>query len=327
MTEIASKAGLIARFCAHINRGPEKLEEALAAVSDDSLRTMLEQAYQEASRPTRFLSDRYTSPSPAFEQGYHLLSKILDADVIDPIEFFRNRLRVPDPAAMTFIMMRRYWQTQGACEYDDEGQLTHFDYDPDNITEHTVSVITGDYISFSRIARYGYSMAGIGQLVTRTGEQWRGQGHGTALVRAFEAECEKMAQARGEQMKTYLVESEGDAQRFWAKMGYRWVVNSRYYQPPIDWDYETGERRFDEVPELLMIKVVGQPDSQSIDSQLLRDTVRATYLDWYIPIKASPIAREKIEAYVFDKLYADFEDSIENYGDTVPLSLPPKYQG
>lgn len=321
----SSQAEAISQFCALVNQGSDKLEQALSAIAEDSLRTTLAQAYQEAHRPTRFAEDRFLSPSPAFEQGYQLLATILDADVIDPIDFFRARLRV-DPAAMTFIMMRRYWQTQGACEYDKDGHLTHFDYNPSNVTEHTVSVITGDYISFDKIGRSGESMAGIGQLATLAGGQWRGQGHGTALVRAFEAECDKMAQARNETMKTYLVESEGDAQRFWAKMGYRWVVNSRYFQPPIDWDYETGERHFDEVPELLMVKVIGQPNSQSIDSQLLRDTVRATYLDWYTPKQASPIATEKINAYVFGKLYTDFEQSIANYGDSVPLSLPPKYQ-
>ncbi len=223
-----------------------------------------------------------------------------------------------------FVMMGRLWRASGPQEYDLAGRLVRFAFDPLTVTESIVSSISGHYMSLQPVGRSKQSIGAIGNLVTR--EQFRGgQGHGTELIQAFEQESARIAAGRGERLELYVLEAQEESQGFWYKRGYRWPSGTRYAQPPLEFDPTTGERLHNEVPETLMVKIPGKPDTTSVDARLLTDAVRIMYLNWCLAeTKTYPVvAARRAEEYVMGKVLGEFRDSLPARGASVPLVTPP----
>jgi hypothetical protein len=100
-------------------------------------------------------------------------------------------------------------------------------------------------------------------------------------------------------------------------------MGTRYMQPPIDYDRVSGKPLFPAVPELLMVKPLGNSMGNSIDRELLIDAVYSLYKKWYIFDYIPEKARPEAEAYVFGTLFKDFLDSLPPGDGHVPLVLPP----
>ena len=302
--------------------------DAAASEDERALLDTLRETYRQAVRPTDFVTRHVAWADEIFEQCYELLRLTFQPAELSPREGYVRHLtaRAGMPTArenVPYVMMGRFWRVAGPQRYDAAGRLAHFGFDPLMVTEQVASVISGNLMPLVPPAVPGASIGAIGHLATREHLRRRG-GHGGTLVAQFERAMEALAAARGETLSLLVLEAEPDAMAFWARQGYRWPVGSRYAQPPLDWDPDTGERRYDEVPELLMVKNPHDPGATTVDAQLLRHAVRTLYENWCLarPRTFAPHAAARAEQYV-EGVYAAFEASLPAGAASVPLGEPP----
>ena len=301
-----------------------------AASSDDErvLRDTLRATYRQAARPTDFVTRHISRADETFEQCYELLRLTFQPAELSPREGYVRHLTAPasvPPAHLRvpYLMMGRFWRVAGPQRYDAAGRLVRFGFDPLMVTEQVASVISGNFMTLVPPAAPRVGIGAIGHLATREQLRRRG-GHGGTLVAQFERAMEALAAARGEKLSLLVLEAEPDAMAFWARQGYRWPVGSRYAQPPLDWDPATGERLYDEVPELLMVKNPHDPAAATIDAQLLRHVVRTLYESWCLARTRTfaPEAAARAAEYV-EGVYAAFEASLPAGAVSIPLGEPP----
>jgi GNAT superfamily N-acetyltransferase len=169
-----------------------------------------------------------------------------------------------------------------------------------------VAVAAGDYIPLPS----GGAIGALGHLVTDPAG--RGHGHGRALAGAFERSLLDEAAAQGRGLDLLLLESRPSACAFWAQLAYRWVDGSRYHQPALRADPQTGRSAHDPVAELLMVKAPGFVPSDSVSTDLLVEAVSSTYRHWYQPDVAdlTPPAWARVTASLWGPLFSDFLASL-----------------
>jgi hypothetical protein len=300
-------------------RAAASLEPALATQEERALLGLLVSTFQAALNPGVFVNLSIEDVNADLDQTYELLSSTFDETVLGPKEGYVAGIRARRQQAgpHTSALLSRFWQVLGLHDYDRDGRLRVFRFDPLASTRHIASVIGGSYFTVSD--RPGEGFAGIGHLATVPGRR-RG-GHARAITDEFERRMHSLAAHRGERLQAIILESERMSRPYWYRMGYRWPRGSVYFQPPMDFDHETGEALLPAVPECLMLKVTNG-DSATIRRDLLLDIVRALYDRWYLPRSASPAAQAAISAYLFDGLLGDFAASLPD-GDDIPLDEPP----
>lgn len=339
----AHRERIVEQFCARVNalllNGQDAantiLGQAAPAASGDeqALLDDLRIACRQALHPTDFILRHIRQADAAFEQCYELMRLTFPPAELNPragyVRRFATQANVPAPQArVPFVMIGRFWRVSGLQRYDSAGRLVHFGFDPLMATEQIASVIAGNYMTLPPQGPEpdpdpGAGIGAIGHLATREHLRRTG-GHGGTLVAAFEREMETLAAARGETTRLLVLEAEPDAMAFWARQGYRWPVGSRYAQPPLDFDPATGQRLYDEVPELLMIKNPHDPAATSVDAQLLRHAVRTLYEHWCLARvrEFAPAAAARAEGDVWN-IFAAFEASLPADTASVPLGDPP----
>jgi hypothetical protein len=325
---------LIEQFCAGVNSGLERSEDCSPQVydqlkaevgEDEELVELLDDLrgqFRGAFEPTEFTNRRILKPGLDFDRCYALLRQSLGVDVVDPKEAFAGALSrdpfAPDDPA--YALVARFWKTPGLQQYSKDGQLVRFNHDPLTVMESIVAVCSGDYMNIKN--RPGSGMGAVGQAAARQAK--RGAGHGWSVAAFFEEEMARLAAERGERLTLMILEAEPGARKFWARQGYRWPRGTQYMQPPLEYD-ETGEPAFPAVPELLMVKVMGQPEATHIDRELLVDALRTLYHNWYIIIARDlpEAARKRVDELVFGKLFTDFMNTLPTDGTKVELVQPP----
>jgi len=328
---------LMRQFCDIVNKGLSQgkdlselaYEELGASISEIPQKSFLDQLYRNyrlAQQPANFFNLRVWEPDERFDQCYELMRVTFGEGELESRERYVEMVRSlkDEHHPYPLVMIGRFWHASGPQLYDASGQLVQFDFNPLAITDNIVSVISGNYMAMQVSQRQGEGIGAIGHLATRDRFR-RGQGHGTALLKAFEQEVEMVATMRGERMRLIILEAQADSWWFWAKRGYRWPAGTRYSQPPLDFDPLTGERRFDEVPELLMVKVWDDLAATHVDSKLLMDAVRTIYQNWCLAKTASysTEAARRARDYVFGKVFAEFVASLPPGGKPVVLREPP----
>jgi hypothetical protein len=329
---------LIQLFCDIVNKGLAKredygkvaYEQVSATATKPGEKSLLDQLYQnycQALQPHNFFNLKITEPDERFEQVYELLRLTFAEDELDPKEVLLdsfNAIKKEQAESFVYpIMIGRFWRTLGPQLYDASGRLQQFAFNPLVTTDNIIGASSGTYMSMEPSQRKYLSLGAIGHLVTR--DHFRGgQGHGTALLKAFEQEVEGLAIERGDKLQLILLEAQADSRGFWAKEGYLWPVGSRYAQPPLEFDPVTGERFHDEVPEYLMVKIWNDPVATHIDSKLLTDAVRIMYQNWCLEKIATytPEAAKRATDYVIGKVFAEFVASLPQGGEPVPLENP-----
>lgn len=332
---------VVQQFCQRVNEllragqveagailGHVPLPHEAATEDERALLDTLRATYRQAARPTDFVTRRISRADETFEQCYELLRLTFQPAELSPRVGYVRHLtaQAATPAARSdvpYVLMGRFWRVAGPQRYDAAGRLVCFGFDPLMVTEQVASVISGNYMTLVPPAGPGMGIGAIGHLATRETLRRRG-GHGGTLVAQFEREMGTVAAARGETLSLLVLEAEPDAMTFWARQGYRWPVGSRYAQPPLDWDPATGERRYDEVPELLMVKNPHDPAATMIDTVLLRHAVRTLYENWCLARARTfaPEAAARAVQYV-EGVYAAFEASLPAGAPSVPLGEPP----
>jgi hypothetical protein len=317
VNELLGKGAALAEITAEV-------DGHLADIAPES-RAELLQALQQAMQPTQFTNQRLTQPDARFAATYALLEHSFDEAERDPYDRFLTMLAaIPSPHNdHPLIMLDRYTQVPGTQHYSDDGVLQHFTYAPDTMTELTVSLVDGNYMSLVRASSAKEAIGAIGHLATRLHFRY-GQGHGSNLLQAFEDEVVADARQRGEVVKLFVLEAEPDSQGFWYKQGYRWVNGTNYAQPPLDFDPVTGVPLHAEVPETLMVKMYDAPDATTVDTTLIKDTVKMMYENWCIEKaeELGPIVTKVASDYVFGKVYRAFCASLPTEGP-VALTKPP----
>jgi hypothetical protein len=321
---------IIEQFSQRVNRGLAtgedvsdqayaELEKSLTSPADRALLDLLRQTFQAALNPDQFVNLSIEEVNADLDQTYELLSSTFDETVLGPKEGYIAGItaRKQQPQPHTSALLARFWQVLGLHEYDRDGNLRVFGFDRLASTRHIASVIGGSYFTVPN--RPGEGFAGIGHLATIPARR-RG-GHARAITDDFERRMQQVAAARSEQLQAFILESERMSRPYWYRMGYRWPRSSVYFQPPMDFDMETGEALLPAVPECLMLKTT-HGDSATIQRDLLLDIVRSLYDHWYLPRSATPAAQAAISAYLFEGLLADFAASLPD-GDDIPLDEPP----
>jgi ribosomal protein S18 acetylase RimI-like enzyme len=303
----------------------EQLIPTASGTGQKSLLDRLYQNYSLAQEPDTFSNVRIWNPDERFEQCYELMHITFDEAELEPREIYLDGLELLKKGQHPFppIIIGRFWHVSGPQQYDVSGQLRKFSYDPLVMTDSIAGLISGNYMRV--LPQQKESIGAIGHLATRSHFRRRG-GHGTALLQAFEQEVKAIATARGENLQLIVLEAQEDSTAFWAKQGYRWPAGSRYFQPPLEFDPLTGERLHDEVPELLMVKILNDPSATFIDSRLLRDTVYTLYQNWCLSKTATGSftkeATQRAKDYVLGKVFTEFIASLPSEGELVPLQDP-----
>ncbi|MBX3063121.1 MAG: hypothetical protein KF726_09100 [Anaerolineae bacterium] len=307
------------------DRGKVSYEQLRGQIPEENVALLehLYENYQQAYQPTEFVTRQVEDVDAQFEEWYELQRVTFDPSVLSPRENYvqgvRHRSTTGTPR--TAVRLCRSFRVSGAHHYDADGKLVKFQFDPLAVVESAVCIISGGYIDLRSVGRPQDASAGIGHMATRV--HFRRKGHAQAVTRQFEEEIAAIAEANGQTLKVILLEAEPGSRPFWASCGYRYPAGSRYYQPPIDFNLDTGERLFDEVPELLMGKVFATTSAESIDKALLMDAVKALYQRWYGGEGNNPEATQKIQDYVFGKLFEDFASSLSSEDSRIPLVMPP----
>ena len=320
---------LIQKFTALVNEGLANNENRADAVytalrsetEDAELLDLLKQTFEAAYRPPSFNNVRITEPGMLLDQAYALLSAVMDADILDPKAAFSKPMlaALEHGTILDYAMVGRFWSVAGLQRYRPDGTLAEFSYDPLAITSSVAAVVTGDYIPLE--THVGLGIGGVGQAVSRVG--MRGQRHGKYTSEAFESEMSSIAMQHGQQLRLMILEAEPTARSFWAHLGYRYPENTRYMQPPIDYDRVSGDALYPAVPELLMVKPMNGASTTEIERDLLIDAVRSMYRKWYVFDYVPESARERVEQYVFGTLFQDFIDSLPPGSDPIRLVDPP----
>lgn len=327
----------VTRFCELVNQqleqGPydphvdiDTFIENLTAEHGLSVPDYVVDTARQAIQPQQFFNERSVTADLRFDQCDALLRMSFDPAEFEPKErFIRMVHRLADPGnTFPYVLIGRFWRVSGLQDYDAAGYLARFTVDQLVVTEGIAAAITGHYMSLGPVIRSGEAIGAIGNIVTR--ERFRGgQGHGTALTEAFERETESIASGREETVRLFILESQVDSQEFWYKLGYRWPLNTKYAQPPLEFDPTTGERLHDEVPETLMVKIPGKANATEVDSELLTAAVRVMYVNWCLAeTKQFPTAAaRRAEEYVLGKVLGEFRASLPADGSAVPLVRPP----
>lgn len=300
--------------------GEEPSAAALAelATHDAELVEQMRATFDAARQPTGFFDELVWRLDERFEMCYELMRITFDRDVLDPRSSYVEGLKDRTEPSPHFIMIGRFWRVSGRHRYTPEGALAHFEFDPMVTTESVVSVVCGDAIShYSETLGRQVSVGAIGYMATRPALRGKG-GHGSHLLAAFENRLRQQAEQSGEPLHAVVLESEDRAARFWSKMGFRAGAGSRYTQPPLSFDPQTGEPLTQPAPETFMIKFLDGTPADQINRDALVDWVRVIYQRWYSPVLDNDAATLRARALVFDEMLGRFRDSLPP-GEMVPL--------
>jgi len=168
-----------------------------------------------------------------------------------------------------------------------------------------VSLIVGCYLALDSGKFPGQSVGFIEYLVTHA--ECRQQGHASAMLAAFEQEMLCLAARRAERLRLILGEIDPDLAEFKHKRGYRQPLGSRYVQPPIAFDAQTGRPLSPELPKVLVVKSSNQP----VDAGLLLHAVQRVFEKRYVPQNIGEQAARQAAAYIQVQVYAPFAASLQ----------------
>jgi GNAT superfamily N-acetyltransferase len=176
--------------------------------------------------------------------------------------------------------------------------------DPNGPCQAAISLIVGCYLALDAGPFAGQSVGFIEYLVTHA--EFRQQGHASAMLTAFEQDMLRMADFRDERLRLILGEIDPDLVAFKQKRGYRQPLDSRYLQPPIAFDAQTGRPVSSTLPKVLVVKSWNQP----VAAGLLLHAVQRVFEKRYVPHNIGAPAGQQVAAYIHAHVYAPFAASL-----------------
>jgi hypothetical protein len=124
-----------------------------------------------------------------------------------------------------------------------------------------------------------------------------------------------------------VLEAEDESIGFWSKLGHLWPKDVHYWQPPLEFD-ETGQYKYPEVPETMMLGPMEAAFEKTIYKKFLQNIIATMYLNWsldkyrdILTVGAMRKAQDYVMGYLFGRVCAEMPGT-----DPIPLvpSLPDK---
>jgi hypothetical protein len=240
--------------------------------------------------------ERINSPTdPRLEYAYEsLLRPNFSPGEIEPIEKLRSLIEktASKAAKNPLVLMVAY----------------------NNHNNNPESLISGNILDFGEVG-----CGAIGYTVTKTG--YRRKGLASSLVGAFE----KQIHENFEKPKLVIIEMRRGSKGFWDKVGYGHVQDRRknveYYQPPMDFNFKTGEPLYGEVRETLMAKFLnGEKDREEFRKWLMR-SVEEVSKEWYAP-EAARFKTEGAHQNALDYTRKVVQTNLHSIRNATKLRLP-----
>ena len=223
---------------------------------------------------------------------YALLQEIFHAEELNTLAEMQADLSLPASIESTehVVILARQADNSG-------GQIIN----PSPIA----SLIVGCYLSLGDIDNSDQSIGFIEYLATSPA--FRNRGFASSMLNAFEQEMLQLAADRNERLCLIMGEVEPDLVNFKVKRGYHQPRSSKYVQPPISYDQETGLPLSAELPKLLMVKSW----SGAIEADLLLHAIRTIFEKRYIPKNLEIQSASWVKDYIQEHVYVPFLASLQ----------------
>ncbi len=256
-------------------------------------------------------------PGEWLNTAYQLLAEQFEPDVLDPLERYVGWLELNKAKKNKFpyLLMVAYVSAPGRALL--------------------LGVISGnimkveEYVGPNTAEEKDVYIFAIGHQVTDLALRKSGvKGIGTKLWKSAAEEANRWIQSLGGRFCYSVLEAEDESIGFWSKLGHLWPKDVRYWQPPLEFD-ETGQYRFPEVPEHLMLRPMEPAFERAIPKKFLQNIIATMYLNWSLDkyrTTLSADAMRKAEGYVMGDLFGRVCADMPNV-DPIPLvsSLAEKY--
>lgn len=235
-----------------------------------------------------------TEPGEWLNTAYDLLAEQFQPDVLDPLKRYVGWLELNRAKKNRFP----YLLVVAYCSVEGRALL--------------LGVLSGNIMKVEEYegpstneGKDPYIFA-IGHQVTDLALRKSGvKGVGTKLWKFAIKEANAWIKDLSGQFCYSVLEAEDDSIGFWSKLGHLWPKDVNYWQPPLEFD-ETGQYRYAEVPETLMLGPVEAPFEKTIRKTFLQNIIATMYLNWSLDKYRNILsadAMRKAEDYVMGKLF------------------------
>lgn len=232
-----------------------------------------------------FITRRITTPDTEFDSCYNLMQATFPADeLVDRAEYaylLQASRSIDQPH--WFAMLARWNQA----------------------SSQLVGMVAGSYMALNDQSGLGMGMI---EYLAVAPEYQHGQGHGKALLDAFESLLDTFAQQRGEILTWIVGEVEDDLLPFKFHLGYRLPAGLRYFQPPIEFDAE-GNPCYAPVTKHLVVKAMNGTE-KTISPHVLCAMIQTIYRWRYVPVLGDEKTRLHAANFIQQHVYAQVAASI-----------------
>src|SRR5579862_4976264 len=248
-------------------------------------------------------------PGEWLNKAYKLLAEQFEPDVLDPLDRYVGWLELNKAKKNKFpyLLVAAYCNVQGSTVL--------------------LGVISGnimkveEYVGPNTPDGKDLYIFAIGHQVTELALRKIGvKGIGTRLWKAAAEEANARIKNLSGRFCYSVLEAEDESIGFWSKLGHLWPEDVRYWQPPLEFD-DSGQYKYPEVPEHLMLGPMEPAFEKAIPKKFLQNIIATMYMNWSLDkyrTTLSPEAMRKAEGYVmgtlFVKVCADMPDI-----DPIPL--------
>jgi ribosomal protein S18 acetylase RimI-like enzyme len=227
-----------------------------------------------------FATEALSAADAEFDACYALMQATFPADVLVNRAEYGALLQAPASGTHPhwFAMLARWEQA----------------------TRRLVGMVAGSYMRLNEsrglvgAQRAAHSIGMIEYLAIAPDAQQ--QGHGRALLTAFEEQMQAFAGQRGESLMWLVGEVDDDLLPFKFHLGYGLPTGLRYVQPPIEFD-AAGEPCFAAVPKHLALKPMAQ-SALMIEADVLQTIIQTMYRWRYVPVLEDDVAQKQAAAYL-----------------------------
>ncbi len=254
-------------------------------------------------------------PGEWLNTAYQLLAEQFEPDVLDPLDRYVGWLELNKAKQNKFpyLLVAAYCNVQGSAIL--------------------LGVISGnimkveEYIGPNTSDGNDLYVFAIGHQVTELALRKTGvKGIGARLWKSATDEANTWINNLGGRFCYSVLEAEDDSIGFWSKLGYLWPKDVLYWQPPLEFD-DSGQYKYPEVPEHLMLGPMEPAFETAIPKTFLQNIIATMYLNWSLDKyrdTLSPDAMRKAEGYVMGKL---FRTIYANMPDVDPIPLVASLTG
>lgn len=250
-----------------------------------------------------------SSPGEWLNKAYQLLAEQFAPDVLDPLDRYIGWLELnkANKNKFPYLLVAAYCNMQGIAVL--------------------LGVISGnimkveEYVGHNTLEGNDLYIFAIGHQVTELALRKTGvKGIGTRLWKSATDEANEWINNLGGRFCYSVLEAEDESIGFWSKLGQLRPKDILYWQPPLEFDL-SGQYKFAEVSEHLMLRPMEPAFETAIPKKFLQNIIATMYLNWSLDKYRGALSAEamrKAEGYVmgtlFRKICADMPDA-----DPIPL--------